>query len=115
VYAIEILPNQHSFIDLYLHVSWWEVNMNRLTSVGLLSLIAVVQVLTLVGGFMAYQQMSETTSGLERMYVELYRETHEADLWVTFGLTPDPFAPLIPLVLLGLFLTVVLLVDQVRH
>ena len=87
--------------------------MNRITRVRLLSLIAVVQALTLVGGFMAYQQMSETVSGLERMYLELYEETN--GLWVTFGLTPNPFAPLIPLVLFGLFLAVVLLVDQVRH
>ena len=87
--------------------------MNRITRVGLLSLIAIVQTLTLVGGFLAYQQMSETVSGLERMYLELCEETH--DLWVTFGLTPNPFAPLIPLVLLGLVLTLVLLVDQVRH
>ena len=87
--------------------------MNKITKVGLLSLIAIMQAVTLVGGFIAYQQMSETISGLERMYMELYEETH--DLWVTFGLTPNPFAPFIPLVLLGLFLTLVLLVDQIRH
>jgi H+/Cl- antiporter ClcA len=87
--------------------------MNKITKVGLLSLIAIMQAVTLVGGFIAYQQMSETISGLERMYLELYEETH--DLWVTFGLTINPFAPLIPLILLGLFLTLVLLVDQIRH
>jgi len=87
--------------------------MNKITKAGLLSLIAIVQALTLVGGFIAYEQMSQTIWRLEMDYKVLYEETH--DLLITFGLTPNPFAPLIPLVLLGLFLTVVLLVDQVRH
>jgi hypothetical protein len=87
--------------------------MNRITRVGLLSLIAIVQVLTIVGGFIAYEQMSETMSRLEWDYKELYLETHSVH--IDYGLTPNPFAPLFPLVLLGLFLTAVLLIDQVRH
>jgi len=87
--------------------------MNKITKVGVLSLITIVQALTLIGGFIAYEQMSETIWRLEMNYKVLYEETH--DLIIDFGLNPNPFAPLIPLVLLGLFLTVVLLVDQVRH
>jgi hypothetical protein len=87
--------------------------MNKITKVGLLSLIAIVQTLTLVGGFIAYEQMSETMTRLKWDYKVLYEETH--DLIIDFMPNPNPFAPLIPLVLLGLFLTVVLLVDQVRH
>ena len=87
--------------------------MNRITRVGLLSLIAIVQVLTIVGGFIAYEQMSETVSRLEWKYKELYLETH--GVHIDYGLTLNPFAPLFPLVLSGLFLTAVLLIDQVRH
>jgi len=87
--------------------------MNKITKVGLLSLITIVQALTLVGGFIAYEQMSETMTRLKWDYKVLYEETH--DLIIDFGLNPNPFAPLIPLVLFGLFLTVVLLIDQVRH
>lgn len=87
--------------------------MNKITKVGLLSLIVIVQTLTLVGGFLAYEQMSETMTRLKWDYKVLYEETH--DLIIDFMPNPNPFAPLIPLVLFGLFLTVVLLVDQVRH
>ena len=87
--------------------------MNKITKVGLLSLIAIVQALTLVGGFIAYEQMSQTVWRLEMDYKALYEETH--DLIIDFMPNPNPFAPLIPLVLLGLFLTAVLLVNQVRH
>jgi hypothetical protein len=87
--------------------------MNKITRVGLLSLIAIVQVLTIVGGFIAYEQMFETMSRLQWDYKVLYEETH--DFIIDSGLIPNPFAPLLPLVLLGLFLTVVLLIDQLRH
>ncbi len=88
--------------------------MNRITRVRLLSLIAIVQVLTIVGGFIAYEQMLETISRLRQDYTELLWETH--GVIIEYGLyPPNPFAPLFPLVLLGLFLTAVLLVDQVRH
>jgi hypothetical protein len=87
--------------------------MNKITKAGLLSLIAIVQALTLAGGLIAYEQMSETMTRLKWDYKVLYEETH--DLIIDFMPNPNPFAPLIPLVLFGLFLTVVLLVDQVRH
>jgi hypothetical protein len=88
--------------------------MNRTTKVGLLSLIVIVQVLTIVGGFIAYEQMSETISRLEWDYKVLYEETHGLII-DDFIIIPNPFAPLFPLGLLGLFLTLVLLIDQVRH
>jgi len=87
--------------------------MNKTTKVALLSLIVIVQVLMLIGGFIAYEQMSETIWRLEWNYKELYEETH--GLIIDYGLTPNPFAPLFPLGLLGLFLTAVLLIDQIRH
>lgn len=88
--------------------------MNKTIKTGLLSLIAITQTLTLVGGFIAYRQMSETMSRMQWAYIELLEETHPT-LWVTLGLTPNPFAPLIPIVLVGLFVTLVLLIDQIRH
>jgi len=87
--------------------------MNKITKVGLLSSIAIVQVLTIVGRFIAYEQMSETMSKLMWDYKKLYEETH--GIIIDYGLIPNPFAPLFPLVLLGLSLTVVLLIDEVRH
>ena len=87
--------------------------MKKIIKIGLLSLIAVVQVLTVIGGFIAYQQMSETMWKLMWNYKKLYEETHGAI--IDYGLMPNPFAPLFPLVLLGLFLTIVLLIDEVRH
>ncbi len=81
--------------------------------VGLLSLIALVQVLTIVGGFIAYQQMSERYYELLWDYKKLYEEA--GGLIIDFGIAPNPFAPLLPLVLFGLFLTIVLLVDEVKR
>lgn len=88
--------------------------MNKITKVALLSLIAIVQVLTIAGGFIAYEQMSETMWKLMWDYKELYEQTHP-EVIIDCGPVPNPFAPFIPLVLLGLFLTVVLLIDEVRH
>jgi len=94
--------------------------MNKITKVWLLSLIAIVQALTLVGGFIVYEQMSETISRLDRNYHELLWETYP---WLRMGPglpPPDPFAAL-PLVLLGqflftgLFLTVGLLINELHH
>jgi hypothetical protein len=87
--------------------------MNKITKAGLLSLIAIVQALTLVGGFFAYERMSGAISWLEVEYMKVFEETHGFN--IDFGLTPNPFAPLIPLVLFGLLLTIVLLVDQIRN
>jgi hypothetical protein len=84
--------------------------MNRIARVVLLSLIAMMQVLTLVGGFIAYEQMSGAMWKLQMDYKALYEETH--DLIIDYGLIPSPFSPLIPLILLGLFSTAVLLIDQ---
>jgi len=89
--------------------------MNKITKAGLLSLIAITQTLTLVGGFFAYEQMSERLTRLQMAYIALYEETHPDHPQILGLDPPNPFAPLVPLVLFGLFLTVVLLVDQVRH
>ena len=80
--------------------------------VGLLSLMALVQVLTIVGGFIAYEEMSGRYSKLLWDYKVLLEETGE--LIIDFAILPNPFAPLLPLVLFGLFLTIVLLVDEVK-
>jgi len=88
--------------------------VNKVTKTGLLSLIAVVQVLVIVGGFIAYEQMSDTMWKLMMDYKQLYEETHDGPI-IDYGAVPNPFAPLFPMVLLGLTLTVVLLVDEVRH
>jgi len=87
--------------------------MNKIIQVGLLSLIIITQSLTVVGGFFAYRQMSGTILELEAEYKKLYEETHGGI--IDFGLNPNPFAPLVPLVLLGLLLTLVLLIDQIRY
>jgi len=81
--------------------------------VGLLSLVTIVQVALIVGGFIAYQQMVKMLTDSWRAYAELVLETK--GIIVDPGITPNPFAPLFPLVLLGLFSTLVLLIDEVRH
>ena len=81
--------------------------------VAVLSLIALMQVLTIVGGFIAYEEMSGKYHKLQWDYKVLLDETGE--VITDFGVTPNPFAPLLPLVLFGLFLTVVLLVDEVKR
>ena len=94
--------------------------MNKITKVWLLSLIAIVQALTLVGGFIVYEQMSETISRLDSNFHELLWETYPALSMGPDTSHPNPFAAL-PLVLLGLFLftglflTVVLLIGELRH
>jgi len=87
------------------------VKMSKLR-VGLLSLIALVQGLTIVGGFIAYQQMSERYYELLWDYKKLAREVE--GLITDFGILPNPFAPILLLVLFGVFLTIVLLVDEVK-
>jgi len=87
--------------------------MKRNTKVGLLFLVIVLQISTIVGGFIAYEQMSDMYWKLAWSYKELYEETH--DLIIDFGPVPNPFAPLIPLALLCLFLTIVLLIDEIRQ
>jgi len=87
--------------------------MNRNVKVGLLFIIILLQISTVVGGFYAYEQMSNMYWKLAWSYKKLYEETH--GIIIDFGLVPNPFSPLIPLVLLGLFLTIVLLIDEVRQ
>jgi len=86
---------------------------NKIIKVGLLSIIAIVQLSTIVGGFFAYQQMSEMLWESMYAYKKLAEETggHIVD----YGTIPNPFAPLFPLVLLGLFSTMALLIAEVRH
>ena len=87
--------------------------MSKFTKIMLLSLIAIVQMLTIIGGFFAYERMSGMLWKSMMNYYKLYRETGGRE--VIYGLIPNPFAPLLPLVLLGLFLTIVLLVDEICH
>lgn len=72
-----------------------------------------MQILTIIGGFFAYEQMSDTLSKLQWDYKELVEKTE--GVIIDFFLNPNPFAPLLSLVLLGLLLTIVLLVDEIRH
>ena len=85
--------------------------MNRLTRIALLSLIATVQMLTIIGGFFAYERMS----GMLWKSLSNYKELLEkiGGRHIDYGLIPNPFAPLLPLVLLGLFLTIALLADEI--
>lgn len=85
--------------------------MNRARAV-LLSLIAVVQISTIVGGFYAYREMSQMLWKSQMAYKELYEET--GGRIIDFGLIPNPFAPLLPLVLLGLFSAIVLLALELK-
>ena len=62
--------------------------------VWLLSLIALVQVLTVVGGFIAYQQMSERYYELLWDYKKLLEETE--GLITDFGIPPNPFGLFFP-------------------
>ena len=81
--------------------------------VAVLSLIVLVQVSTIVGGFFAYREMSERYWRLSGAYKRLWEEHNE--VIIDFGIEPNPFAPLLPLVLFGLFLTIALLVDEVKR
>ena len=87
--------------------------MRKTKRVVLLSLIAIVQMLTIIGGFFAYEQMSDMLWKSLWDYKKLLEKT--GGPIIDYGLIPNPFAPLLPLVLLGLFLTIVLLVDEIRH
>ena len=85
--------------------------MNRMKAV-LLSLIIVVQISTIVGGFFAYREMSQMLLKSQMAYIELVEAT--GGRHVDFGLIPNPFAPLLPLVLLGFICAVVLLVLELK-
>jgi len=90
------------------------VKMSKLR-VGLLSLIVLVQGLTIVGGIIAYQQMSERYAILSQNYLELFRE-HYPGLLIhpVIPIPPNPYVCLLLLVLFGASLTIVLLVDEVQ-
>jgi len=85
--------------------------MNKKIKVGLLFLIVLLQISTIVGGFYAYKQMRDRYWKLALSYKELVEETH--GVHIDFCLPPNPFAPLNLIILLSLFLTTVLLVDQI--
>jgi len=87
--------------------------MKSILKVGLLSLIAILQVLIIVAGFFAYQQMYEMLWKSMLAYKELVEET--GGPIIDYGLIPNPFAPIVPLIVLCLFLTIVLLIDEIRH
>jgi len=72
-----------------------------------------VQILTIIGGFFAYEQMSDMLSKLQWAYRELVEKTE--GVIIDYGLNPNPFAPLLSLVMLGLLLTIVLLVYECMH
>ena len=64
------------------------MKMSKFTKIVLLSLIAIMQMLTIYAGFIWFREMFD----------------------------PNPFGSyILPLILLGLFLTIVLLVDEIRH
>ena len=89
--------------------------MDRPGRIVVLCMIAILQGVTLVGGFVATRQASEAYSRLAEAYYQLYEETHpDLHLVDLMGLNPpNPFAWLFFPVLLGLILTVALLVGEV--
>jgi len=96
------------------------MKLSKFTKIVLLLLIGIVQMLTIIGGFFAMVEMVDMMSKLQWEYTKLlwqYTELLENGGLRpgTPGLIPNPFSPLVPLVLLGLFLTIVLLVDEIRH
>jgi hypothetical protein len=66
-----------------------------------------------VVGFAAHQQMHEMLWDSMLAYKELVEE--KGEVIIDFGLIPNPFAPLLPLVILGLLLTSALLIDAILH
>lgn len=86
--------------------------MNK-TKVVLVSLILVVQVLTIVGGFYAYREMDNMLWKALLDYKKLVEET--GGPIIDYGLIPNPLAPLLPLVLLGVVSTIALLILEVRE
>ena len=82
--------------------------------VGLLLLIALVQVLTIAGIIIGYREMFDRLWKSTIAYKKLYEETHP-QIIIDFRPLPNPFNPVYLLVLFGLFLTIVLLIDEVRR
>lgn len=87
--------------------------MNKTMKVGLLSLTIIVQVLTIIGGFIAYRQMYDLLWSYMMDYKRLLEQT--GGPIIDYVPVPNPFLFLLPLVLLGLFSATVLLVDEGHH
>jgi len=87
--------------------------MNKTIKVGLLSLTVTVQVLTIIGGFIAYRQMFGLLWSYMMDYKRLLEQT--GGPIVNYGLVPNPFLFLLPIVLLGLFSATALLIDEVHR
>jgi len=87
--------------------------MNRIIKVGLLAFVASIQAAMVAGAFLAQRQMNQIIWDLEMGYKELFEQTHE--VIIDFGLTPNPFLLLYLLGFLSLFITFVLLVDEIHQ
>jgi len=87
--------------------------MNRSMKVGLLSLTVIAQALAIIGGFIAYRQMSDLLWSYMMDYKRLLEQT--GGLIIDYGLVPNPFLLLLPLALLGLLSATVLLIDEVHR
>lgn len=87
--------------------------MNKTLKIGILSLIAITQVLALVVGFQAYQKMDESLWHYQMAYKELVEQT--GGLIIDFIVTPNPFMPVVALLFLGLCLALTLIIDEARH
>jgi hypothetical protein len=85
--------------------------MKRIAKVGFLSLIAVAQVLTIVGVHAGRRQMADAIYRYQDQIKELL---WEQGLFIDYGVVENPFNLPYALALLSLFLTVVLLADQVH-
>lgn len=80
--------------------------------IGLLSLTVLVQGLTLVGGYFAYVQMSDLYYGLRSDYTKLLADCLR--LYPTWGPLPPTFMFISLLVLFSMFLTIMLLADELN-
>lgn len=84
--------------------------MNKKVKTSLLFSIVLLQILTIVGGFIAYKQMSDMYSELALSYKELYEERY--GIIIDYGFTPNLLGLPFLLLLLCLFLTITLLIDE---
>lgn len=87
--------------------------MNWKMRMGVLSLVASLQVILIADGFIAYQQMHNMLWSYMMLYKGLLEQT--GGPIIDYGLLPIPFMPLVPIVTLSLFLTIVLIVDEIHQ
>lgn len=87
-------------------------SMNWKMRVGVLSLVASLQVILIAGGFIAYQQMHNMLWNYMMLYKGLLEQTGGP---IIDYVVPNPFMPLVPIVTLSLFLTIVLIVDEIHQ